>query len=186
MIEIMSDNLVDVLKPYVREQLELPSGGYLFHLGDRVSRLFIVDEGVVELTRYQEDGSQLVLQRAGSGEVLAEASVYSRRYHCDAVAIEPTRALAIPKPAFKSALETASVARLWTMHLARETQRARFRAELLGRRTVASRLDGWLDWEGNDLPPKGQWKDLARELAVSPEALYREISRRKRKRTGTP
>jgi hypothetical protein len=40
-------------------------------------------------------------------------------------------------------------------------------------------LDGWLNWHGGELPPKGEWKALAEQLSISPEALYREIARRK-------
>jgi hypothetical protein len=45
-------------------------------------------------------------------------------------------------------------------------------------KTVAARLDAWIEWNG-ELPPKGEWISLAAELAVSPEALYREIGRRR-------
>jgi len=46
-------------------------------------------------------------------------------------------------------------------------------------KTVAERLGARLDWRGQ-LPPKGKWVELAAELGVSPEALYREIAKRKR------
>jgi hypothetical protein len=45
-------------------------------------------------------------------------------------------------------------------------------------RVLAPRLDTWLDWRGA-LPPKGDWLRLAAELGVSPEALYREIAKRR-------
>jgi hypothetical protein len=40
------------------------------------------------------------------------------------------------------------------------------------------RLEAWLAWNDGVLPTKGAWKHLAEELGVSPEALYREITRR--------
>ncbi|SFI57623.1 hypothetical protein SAMN05216525_110176 [Bradyrhizobium sp. Gha] len=54
-------------------------------------------------------------------------------------------------------------------------QHSRFQ---LSMKTVAARLDAWIEWNGK-LPPKGEWVSLAAELAVSPEALYREIGRRR-------
>lgn len=56
----------------------------VFHLGAIVRRVHWVREGVIHLVRHQRNGSALVLQRAGPGSILAEASLYSTRYHCDA------------------------------------------------------------------------------------------------------
>ena len=62
--------------------------------------------------------------------------------------------------------------------LAGELQHARFHAEVLSIRTVAARLDAWVEWNG-EMPPKGEWVGLAAELGVTPEALYREIASRR-------
>lgn len=43
-------------------------------------------------------------------------------------------------------------------------------------RTVWERLDGWLALHG-ELPPRGGWIEIAREIGVTPEALYRELAR---------
>lgn len=64
------------------------------------------------------------------------------------------------------------------MHLSREVRNARQRAEILSLRTVADRLDAWLA-ENGDMPEKGLWKNVAEEIGASPEALYREIARRR-------
>jgi hypothetical protein len=64
-------------------------------------------------------------------------------------------------------------------HLGREVQKARTRGEILSRRTVREKLDAWLAENGGALPDKGVWRHLADEIAVSPEALYREIARRR-------
>ena len=64
--------------------------------------------------------------------------------------------------------------------LAHEVQNARLRAETLALKSVAARLDAWIAWNGA-LPEKGKWTALAGEIAVSPEALYREIARRRSK-----
>ena len=52
------------------------------------------------------------------------------------------------------------------------------RAEILSLRTVAQRLSAWLELNG-ELPAKGEWLILAAEIGTSPEALYREIARRR-------
>jgi CRP-like cAMP-binding protein len=72
--------------------------------------------------------------------------------------------------------------RIWTQHLALELQRTRDRAELLSLKSVAAKVDAWLAIEGGSLPARGQWHRLAGEIGVTPEALYRELARRRRHR----
>jgi hypothetical protein len=55
---------------------------------------------------------------------------------------------------------------------------ARVRAEIRSLPKVAERLEAWLR-EGHVLPDKGCWQDVAAELGVSREALYRELARRR-------
>jgi hypothetical protein len=47
-------------------------------------------------------------------------------------------------------------------------------------RTVRARLDAWTEWLG-DVPAKGRWLGIARDIGVTPEALYREMGRRLRR-----
>jgi CRP-like cAMP-binding protein len=179
MIAIMSGNLVDLLKGFRGRRRAFAAGEYLFHLGERVTALFVVLDGEVHLIRHQEDGNAVVLQRAGADEILAEASLFSDRYHCDAVARTHITVQSIPTRDLLGRLSNEpDFAKAWAAHLARKIHIMRFRSEILSRKTVASRLDAWLAWQG-ELPPKGQWKEIADQIGVSPEALYREIARRR-------
>lgn len=179
MIAIMSGNLVDLLKGFRGRKRTLAAGEYLFHLGEPVAALFVVLEGEVHLIRHQEDGGTIILQRASPDEILAEASLFSDRYHCDAMARTRIKVQSIPKRELLGRLRNEpDFAEAWAAHLAREIQIMRFRSEVLSLRTVASRLDAWLAWQG-ELPPKGEWKEIANQIGVSPEALYREIAKRR-------
>lgn len=112
--------------------------------------------------------------------MLAEASVFSDQYHCDAVAAMATEVVLVAIGEIQRLLNEDHVFALeWSRHLSNELQHTRKRAEILALRTVAARLDAWLTWSDGDLPAKGEWRRLAEEIAVSPEALYREISRRR-------
>ncbi len=180
MIDIMSDNFVEQLIAQAGRRRSLDRGSYLFHQGAPVRSIFVIEEGLVELIRHHRNGASIVVQRATGRTILAEASVYSASYHCDAVAESPSSVFTLPKAAFLKLLQgDAAFANLWAAHLAREVQSARYRSEILTRKTVAERLDGWLAWRGNELPSKGQWKRIAGQIGVSPEALYRELAKRR-------
>jgi CRP/FNR family transcriptional regulator, dissimilatory nitrate respiration regulator len=180
MIRIMSEGFVGQLIALADKRRTLAQGTHLFHQGDKVSAVFVVEEGLVELTRHQRNGASIVLQRATRQTVLAEASLYSECYHCDAVVVLPASVSELPKTAFLKRLRgDDAFSNLWAAHLAREVQGARYRSEIMSRKTVAERLDGWLDWHGNELPAKGQWKGVAGQIGVSPEALYRELAKRR-------
>lgn len=117
----------------------------------------------------------MILQTAVAGDLLAEASVYSDRYHCDGVVLRDATYTAVARFQFLDALKAHGMLRdAWESRLARGIQSARSKAEIRGLKTVRQRLEMWLTLYG-PLPPKGQWRDLAAELGVSPEALYREL-----------
>jgi CRP/FNR family transcriptional regulator, dissimilatory nitrate respiration regulator len=142
-----------------------------------------IEEGVVHLIRHQTDGSALVLQRAGAGSILAEASLYSQKYHCDAVAQTQARLLALPKKKITTHLATnTAFSEAWARHLAHEVQKARLQAEILSLHTVAARLSAWIAWNDGSIPEKGEWKAIGGQIGVSPEVLYRELAKRRSNR----
>ena len=181
MIRIMSNELRDLfLNLSPRRQL-VRRGTTVFCRGDRVTSVFMVDDGAVLLQRAQESGTVITLQRAEAGDVLAEASVYAKTYHCDAVVSDDARLLVVRRRHFLTQLTSNTLlAELWATHLAKTIQSARAQVDILSRGTVAARLDGWMAWKDRGLPPKGEWKSLAEDIGVTPEALYREIARRRR------
>lgn len=177
MIAIMSLVLETVFSQARPVQLEKSQA--LFHTGEDVRDMYLVRAGHVQLLRHTSRGICLVLQNATDGMVLAEASAYSKAYHCDAVATCTSSVAAVQKQEFRAALERdPALAQVWAMHLAQGVQAARFRAELRTLPRVADRLEAWLA-EGNSLPEKGRWQDVAAELGITREALYRELARRR-------
>lgn len=154
-------------------------GGTIFRSGAAVKQVFLVRTGRTALVRSLPSGDQAVLQRASAGHIIAEASVYAQHYHCDCLALEPTELVHLPRQSFLAKLRSdAQLAEAWASHLAHSVQQARMRAEIRSLNTVAARLDAWIG-EYGALPAKGQWQDLADELSVSREALYRELARRR-------
>lgn len=179
MIIIMLPQLNLLLDRLPGGELEFAAGAAVFHRGDAIGLVHVMLAGVVHLVRHQDDGAALILQRAHAGAILAEASVYSQRYHCDARAETASTTRAIPRSYLRRALvNDPKFAETWARHLAYEVQRARLQTEILSLKTVAARLSAWMVWNG-DLPRRGLWTNIANEISVSPEALYREIARRR-------
>lgn len=178
MIDIMSASLDGLFSGSVPRTLF--GGESLFLTGDAVAFIYRVRAGRIALNRTTPQGAVLLLQTARSGDVLAEASAYSAHYHCDATALEPCTVEAVSKADFARALAAnRDLAEAWENRLAHAVQEARMKSEIRTLRTVAERLDAWLSAHGGVFPPKGRWQELASELGVSREALYRELARRK-------
>jgi len=173
----MSELLISVFKTHAPRQVQ--TGEYLFHVGQPVRSVFKVAQGVVLLERPLPHGDVICQQRACAGDILAEASAYSQTYHCDARCVRSAQVQAVPKAEFLDRVSTDPLlAAEWSKHLAKTVQAARLVGEMRSLKTVSERLDVWL-FEHGKLPEKGQWQLVANELAVSREALYRELSKRK-------
>lgn len=181
MIAIMSGSLIEHLLLLRDRECRLEAGECLFREGDSVRRMFVVIEGSMKLVRVSEGGGELVLQRVGGGALLAEASFFSERYHCSAQAVLPSRLAAVPLGRLRApGPGSTDLMQRLARHLAHELQRTRTLAEILALGTVRQRLDAWLAAGDGILPPKGMWLELAAAIAVTPEALYRELARRRR------
>jgi CRP-like cAMP-binding protein len=180
MIAIMSD-WIEALGRLLGPERQAEAGSVLFRQGDEVRFMYVVREGCVHLVRWGESGSSAVMQRANAPAALAESSVFSSAYHCDGVCVSDCVLARAPIAAVREALESEpDLLRKLTHHLAREVQRTRARVELLSRRTVADRLDGWLALNDGKLPDRGQWHTVAGDIGVTTEAFYRELQRRRR------
>lgn len=181
MIAIMPTRFFDLLTALPSTRLELPRGAQVFERGEPVRHVHAVVQGQVHLLRRQADGAAFVLQRAGPGAILAEASILSACFHCAAECVSAARLSRWPRDAVRELIATSHpAAEAYAAHLATEVRAARLRAEIVSLRRVADRLDAWLAWQDGALPDKGGWLGLARELNVTPEALYRELARRRR------
>jgi CRP-like cAMP-binding protein len=159
----------------------LVKGELLFRQGDRASAIYLVESGRVCLVRHVEDGSCVVLHTARAGDTLAEAALFSEVYHCDAVAEVPAQVAAFPKAELLPALEKNPVASLRVAHFfARQVRGLRARLELRNIRSAEQRLLAWLGLGAKGNPPTVSidrpWTEIAPELGLTHEAVYRAIS----------
>ena len=144
--------------------------------------VFFVKTGAVRLLRFGRSGEEIVLHQAAAGEFIAEASLDSARYHCDAVAAEPSELLKVPAAALRHQLEAdPKFARQWVALLASQLRAVRTRVECLSLNSAAERIRHLMLSEGRgtrcELTVKGTLKDLARSLGLTHESLYRNLSR---------
>ena len=179
MIAIMSA-LSEVLAPLLTRELDVAAGTTLFRQGDPIRHYYVVRSGCVHLVRWGIEGTSAVMQRATNDHVLAESSLFADAYHCDALCVSDSVLAQADMTQVRQALDAEpKLLRELAQHLGREVHRTRARVELLARRTVAERLDGWLALNGGVLPARGQWRTVAEDIGVSPEAFYRELSSRR-------
>jgi CRP/FNR family transcriptional regulator, dissimilatory nitrate respiration regulator len=83
--------------------------------------MHVVLAGVINLVRSRREGSFLILQRAGPGSILAEPSLYSETYHCDAVASGAADTRAYAKASFaKLLVKSHELSNVWAGYLAQE------------------------------------------------------------------
>ena len=76
---------------------KLQAGQTLFRAGDKTVGLYEVVDGKVRLVRLDEAVREAILQLASAGDTLAEPSLFSSTYHCDAVATTEAEVRLYPK-----------------------------------------------------------------------------------------
>ena len=163
---------------------KLTTGEALFRQGDRPVSFFEVIAGRVRLSRVDRAGREVVLHVAGPGETLAEASLYSDAYHCDAIASTAATLRAYPKAALLAAFgKDRKAAQGFTATLARQVMGLRTRIEQRNIRSARDRVRHYLavNAEAGVVTVRGTLKDLAGELGLTHEALYRTMAALARK-----
>lgn len=158
--------------------LSCPKGMRLFPQGKKPEHMFYVTSGEVVLQRIGMQGEVVVLQRARQSFV-AEASVQSQSYHCDAVVSVAAELVAMPVELVRQALMfDQDFAMRWMAMLNRELKRLRAQCARLSLKGVKERLLHLIESEGHlgRLPLGAGLKSIALELGVSHEALYRTVA----------
>lgn len=157
------------------------AGAHVFRTGAPALAVYYLEAGAVRLVRFGRAGEEVVLHDARAGEFFAEASLDSARYHCDAVASLPSTLLRIPSRALRELIEAdPTFAVQWVSLLASQLRSVRTRVERLSLKGAAERVRHLLVSEGRgercELVLPGTLKDLARDLGLTHEVLYRTLA----------
>jgi CRP-like cAMP-binding protein len=159
----------------------LAAGEALFRQGDRALAIYAVESGRLRLVRHTVDDRLAVLHTARAGELFAEAALFASTYHCDAVAAAPAAVRIYPKRDLLAAFRADAVlAERFMAQLARQIHGLRARLEERNIRSARERVLHHLalaaDRATRRVALDGTLVDLAAELGLSHEALYRTLA----------
>ena len=160
---------------------KLKAGAALFRLGDKTTGLCEVVAGRVRLARVDRSGREITLHVAGPGETIAEASLFSPHYHCDAIASTDAIVRVYPKREVVAAFERdPKAAQSFSATLARQVMDLRTRVEQRNIRSARERVRHYLainaGTDGRTVDLRGTLKDFAAEIGLTHEALYRALA----------
>jgi CRP-like cAMP-binding protein len=141
-----------------------------------------MESGRLRLVRRTLDDHLVTLHTARRGEFFAEASLFAEVYHCDAVAAAPSGVRLYPKATVMAALRTdPALAECFMARLAHQLQDLQARMELRNVRSAQARVLQYLrlraGLHGRSIAIEGQLQDIAAEVGMTREALYRALAR---------
>jgi CRP/FNR family transcriptional regulator, dissimilatory nitrate respiration regulator len=159
----------------------LAQGELLFRQGHRAAAIYKVESGQLRLVRRTLDDHLVILHTARQGEFFAEASLFAEVYHCDAVAAAPSSVRIYPKEIVISVLrESPTLTETLMARLASQLQELRARMELRNIRSARERVLQYVRLRSGDtnrtIPISGQLQDIAAEIGITREALYRTLA----------
>lgn len=164
---------------HISQALRYEKNQAVFRTGDPAEAVYRVMAGEVHLLRHAPDGAAIVIHRARTGDFFAEASLFSKRYHCDAICVRPSRCLRLPADALRQVMANdPGFAMEWITALSRNLRRQRAAQERLALKGTRARVVHYLVDCGESGcvtldQPLIRW---AEELGVSHEALYRTLA----------
>jgi len=160
---------------------KLAAGQMLFDQGDAAIGLYEVLSGQVKQVRIDAEGRDVVVGIAGPGEMIAEGSLFSQTHDCAATALTNAIVRLYRKGSLLAELErNPRVALAFMAILVGQILNLRVRLE---RRSIHSARDRVRHYLAANVGGKERTvalpstlKDLAVELGLTHEALYRTLS----------
>jgi CRP-like cAMP-binding protein len=157
------------------------AGQMLFDQGDATVGVYEVVSGKVRQVRVDPEGRDVVVGIAGPGEMIAEASLFSQTHDCAATAVTNAVVRLYRKGTLLAQLERDPQAALSFMAtLVKQILNLRIRLERRSIPSARDRVRHYLTANGGGrertvaLP--STLKDLAAELGLTHETLYRTLS----------
>lgn len=157
----------------------ISKGVRIFANGEKPASLFWVASGELQLVRHTPQGERVILQRCTRG-VLAEASLFSERYHCDGEAATDSMVWILPLADFQAALGHADFSRAYARWQSQVIRALRSQCERLSLPGAGDRVLHYLREHGRYDLNEGTLKTWAGALGMTHEHLYRTLAQLQR------
>lgn len=163
----------------------LVAGQVLFHEREPAQAIFAVAVGRFRLVRYTSEGQLVIFQVVRAGESFGESALFLDSYNCNAIAEVPSRAIGYPKQVLLSILqERPDLAISFMERFERKIQWLKSLIELRSIRSARERILQYLLTlarpSATTLTFDRPLKNVASELGLSPEVLYRTLAQMER------
>ncbi len=159
----------------------LVAGQILFHYRDPAKYIFALEIGRIRLVSYTCEGNLVIFQIVRALESFAESALFRELYDCNAIVEIPSRVICYPKTIIWELLQdNIELALSLLQRCSRKSQSLKKLLELRSIRSARERLLQYLLLIAT--PGKTRiffdrsYKDIANELGLSSETLYRNLS----------
>jgi CRP-like cAMP-binding protein len=158
----------------------LAAGDVLFRQGERAFAVFEVASGRMRLVRDTIDNRPVVLHDARPGELFAEAALFAEAYNCDGIAAAPSQVRVMRKSELLRAFRRdPELAIHFMAEMAEQLRALRDQLALRNIRSARQRVLRYLalhvESDGKTVRVPGTLLDLAAEIGLTHEALYRTL-----------
>jgi len=157
-------------------------GQVLFAQGDPVDGIYEVEWGLFRLTTHTVDGHDVPVGTAKRGDLIVESALFSDTFHCSGAAIEDSQVWIHEKGMFLETLRgDGDLSEKFMAALADQVRLLRARLEICNIRSARKRVIQHVltnhDVDGRTLHFEGYLKDLAFDLGLTHETLYRTLGK---------
>jgi CRP-like cAMP-binding protein len=183
----MNKYLLDqILTKLKAVKLLLAKGESLFLQDDETVNFYYVKTGKIKLIRNTMEGGQALIHVALPGETFAEASLFSNKYHCSAIADAESEILSYKKPEMLRFLEQNPAAMKDLLKMfSQQVRDLRTINEIKNIYSAKGRILAFISHEMNDSKEvylAMSLKDVAYKLGLAHETFYRELKKLEREK----
>jgi len=178
--------LQQIFPPELWRRKRLRPSASLFHVGQAANAIFIVLSGAVRLEHVQSNGERVQYPPTGPGGVIGETSFFAGAFACDGLAQGATEvAYILRRDVLAHVRDKPEAGLALARLLSDQVVRLRERIELMQLRSAKARVFAWLRAQhlaacagdrGKALVLQRPWLDIAADLGLTHEAVYRALA----------
>jgi CRP/FNR family transcriptional regulator, dissimilatory nitrate respiration regulator len=157
--------------------IHLKSGQHLFTQGDSVKNIYCVNKGRIKLVRDTFEGTPILIHVAYAGESIAEASLFSKKYHCSALAGTNTEVTVYSKNELLKILQEKPKSMMGLLRqLTTQVRDLRMINEIKSIYNAKEKVLTYLATEFHRDKESGlPLKDIAQKIGMAHETFYRTL-----------